>query len=51
MRAFENEKRAENAVDFSDLEHLCLKILQIDEIRKEILERYDYIFTDEYQDT
>ncbi len=51
MRAFENEKRAENAVDFSDLEHLCLKILQIDEIRKDIAERYDYIFTDEYQDT
>ena len=51
MEYFEREKRAENAVDFSDLEHLTLKLLQKDDVKEEIASRYLYIFTDEYQDT
>ena len=49
--AYAKEKRNENLVDFSDLEHLTLNLLKNEEIRKEIAERYEYIFTDEYQDT
>ncbi len=48
---FEREKREENGVDYSDLEHLTLKLLENDAIREEIASRFDYIFTDEYQDT
>ncbi len=40
-----------SALDFSDLEHFTLKILQNGEIRNEIAQRYKYIFVDEYQDT
>lgn len=48
---YEKEKRDENAVDFSDLEHLTLKLLNVDEIREEVTSRYKYVFADEYQDT
>lgn len=48
---FEKEKREENGVDYSDLEHLTLKLLQNEQIRSEIKGRFKYIFTDEYQDT
>ena len=53
--AFEKEysalKREENVVDFSDLEHFALELLDKDEIRKTVSSRYDYVFADEYQDT
>ena len=48
---YEKEKREENGVDYSDLEHLTLKLLQNESIRAELKGRFDYIFTDEYQDT
>ncbi len=44
-------KREENALDFSDLEHYAVKVLQDENARQEIKEKYDYIFVDEYQDT
>ena len=43
-------KTARNALDFSDLEHLTLKILKNETVREQISEKYDYIFVDEYQD-
>ena len=51
MEYFAREKREENSVDYSDLEHFTLKLLQNDEIKNEIASRFSYIFTDEYQDT
>ena len=44
------EKSEENAADFSDLEHLSLKVLRDKEILEAVKSRYDYIFIDEYQD-
>lgn len=49
--AYAAEKREENCLDFSDLEHFALKILKNDEIRKTVAARFKYVFTDEYQDT
>ncbi|MBO6263115.1 MAG: UvrD-helicase domain-containing protein [Clostridia bacterium] len=44
-------KRAENKVDFADLEHLTLKLLDENEdILEELKQKYKYIFADEYQD-
>ncbi len=40
-----------SALDFSDLEHFCLQILQNKNIAKEVRESYEYVFVDEYQDT
>lgn len=44
-------KREENVADFSDLEHLTLKLMQNDGVRGEVRSRYKYVFADEYQDT
>lgn len=49
--AYAAEKREENCLDFSDLEHFALKILKNEEIRKTVASRFKYVFTDEYQDT
>ena len=44
-------KRAENKVDFSDIEHLALDLLvSNEEIRAEIAGKYKFAFADEYQD-
>ena len=51
MEYFAKEKREENAVDYSDLEHFALKLLQNEAVREEVASRFEYIFTDEYQDT
>lgn len=50
-KKFEEEKRELNVVDFNDLERFALKALLNDEIKKEVCEKYKYVFTDEYQDT
>lgn len=47
---YAKEKLEENALDFSDLEHFVLKILQDEQTRQEIKDKYKYIFIDEYQD-
>ncbi len=44
-------KRDKNILDFNDLEHLALEILENENVRKEYKEKYKYIFVDEYQDT
>ncbi len=49
---YSQEKREENLVDFSDLEHLCLKLLTENEaVKATVSERFKYVFADEYQDT
>ncbi len=55
IRAYADEKRRRGALDFSDLEHLALKILvrgdgAPTERAEEISRRYDEILVDEYQD-
>ena len=43
-------KAEENSVDFADIERYALQLLKVEEIRKEVLSLYDYVFIDEYQD-
>ena len=43
-------KQAKNYLDYSDLEHLTLKALKNDEVRKAVAGRFDALFIDEYQD-
>ena len=44
-------KLKRSALDFADIESYAKKLLQDDEVKKALQERYDYIFIDEYQDT
>lgn len=44
-------KKERGGVDFNDLEHLALKILDDDEAYQAIKAKCKYIFVDEYQDT
>ena len=44
-------KKAHNAFSFGDISRFVLKLLQNEEIRKEISDSFDYIMVDEYQDT
>lgn len=43
-------KRRAGVLDFSDLEHKCLELLQIPNVREEVKGRYTHVFVDEYQD-
>ncbi len=45
------KKRENTNLDFSDLEHLCLKVLNNKEARGKLKKRFKYVFVDEYQDT
>ena len=49
--AFAERKRAANVLDYPDLGHMALKILDSEAVAKEYRERYRYIAVDEYQDT
>ena len=49
-KTYSQKKRDENLLDFADLEHFALKVLKNDEIRDSIVENYNYVFADEYQD-
>ena len=52
--AFDREyaavKAEENKLDYNDLEHLTLKLLSDEDIKREINESFKYAFVDEYQD-
>lgn len=43
-------KRDENKLDYDDLQHLTLELLQDENIRREISSGYRYVYVDEYQD-
>jgi len=47
-RIFDRIKREARRYDFHDIAHLALKV--VEKNGREISERYDYIFVDEYQD-
>ena len=51
INEYQRLKNLKVAVDFADLESLAHKLLQDEEIKKDLQQRYDYIFIDEYQDT
>lgn len=47
-----SEKKLEKGIlDFNDLEHYALKILESDEVRLEYKRKFEHIFVDEYQDS
>ena len=52
--AFDDEyaamKKRAGKLDFSDLEHRALALLQVPAVRAELAEKYTHIFVDEYQD-
>ncbi|MDD3243308.1 MAG: helicase-exonuclease AddAB subunit AddA [Eubacteriales bacterium] len=54
LRAYEQEyeqaKRMQNLLDYNDLEHYALKILKNEAAAREIRQRYEYLFVDEFQD-
>ena len=47
---YQKRKKEKAVLDFNDLEHYTLKILENETIKKTIQEQYDYVFIDEYQD-
>lgn len=49
--AFLKEKLAQKTVDFNDLEHFALEIVQQDSVVQELSARYSEVMVDEYQDT
>ncbi|MBR2645745.1 MAG: UvrD-helicase domain-containing protein [Clostridia bacterium] len=51
LDAFAEAKRAQNALDFSDLEHMAIEILKDDEIAAEYRARFSAVIVDEYQDS
>lgn len=44
-------KRDECKLDFSDLEHYAVALLENDDLRTRLREKYKYVYVDEYQDT
>ena len=51
LRAFREEKRKKETLDFNDLEHLTLELLSNEEMASSLRARYKEIMVDEYQDT
>ena len=51
IEAFDAAKRKKTALDFGDLEHFALAVLNQDETLDAIKKRYKEIMVDEYQDT
>lgn len=49
-REYAVRKRRAGVLDFSDLEHKCLELLRIGEVREEVCGKYTHVFVDEYQD-
>lgn len=47
---YQKEKKDDNILDFNDLEHFALKVLKDQDVRKEVRDKYKFIFIDEFQD-
>lgn len=50
-RIFQEKKAEKGRLDFNDLEHFTLEIMNHSEVREEYQARYTYVFVDEYQDS
>lgn len=49
-REYAEVKRDESKLDYNDLEHMTLELLQDESVRAQINSRYKYVYIDEYQD-
>ncbi|MDO4605675.1 MAG: UvrD-helicase domain-containing protein, partial [Helcococcus sp.] len=45
------KKMEQNCLDFNDLEHFFIKLLDNEQVLKELVEKFEYIYFDEYQDS
>ena len=50
-RLYSKHKLEKGLLDFNDLEHYTLKILEDEGVRRELSRKFEYIFVDEYQDS
>ncbi|MBZ4662708.1 MAG: hypothetical protein JG776_390 [Caloramator sp.] len=50
-KKYSEEKKKLGVLDFNDLEKYTLQILEVEEVRNRIKERYKYYLVDEFQDT
>lgn len=50
-REYRQKKQDQGLLDFNDLEHLALDILEEEAVAREYRNKYLYIFVDEYQDS
>lgn len=50
-KRFDGKKRDANLMDFGDLEHTAVRILEAPEVSEILRKRFKFIFIDEYQDT
>lgn len=50
-RIYREKKEKKGLLDFSDIEHYALEILEHEEVAAEYREKFRYIFIDEYQDS
>lgn len=50
-RAYEAQRRDSELIDFDDLIHKTVELLQNDDLAAEIAGQWDYVFCDEFQDT
>lgn len=50
IKNYKKIKENNNLIDFNDLNRLMLKLLKNENIKKELQEKFKYIFIDEYQD-
>lgn len=48
---YTNKKREENYLDFSDMEHKFINLLENEELVNKLKKQFKYIFFDEYQDS
>lgn len=51
MQLYDERKKREGKIDFSDMGIMAKKVLSDEKVRKEVVSSFDYIFVDEYQDT
>lgn len=51
VRFYDERKKREGKIDFSDMGIMAKKVLADETVRKEVASSFDYIFIDEYQDT
>ena len=50
-KAFADAKREKNIIDFNDMEHFTLKILENKHVAKALRNKFQAVMVDEYQDT
>lgn len=48
---FKNAKHSRKIIDFADIEHYALEILEYDDVASEYRDKFRYVFVDEYQDS